>query len=55
MSQTNEQLETGSLRKYIPRKAAKFYKKWHARKMRRKAKNPENPNPQHNRYKGWVL
>jgi hypothetical protein len=32
----------------------KFAKREHRRLIRRKAKDIDNPNPQHNRYSGWI-
>ena len=32
----------------------KFAKREHKRAMRRQRKNIDKPNPQHNRYSGWI-
>ena len=50
------QIDKGSLRKYCKPGEKKFAKKQHKRQKRRKAKDIEKPNPQHNRYTdGWVM
>jgi len=38
----------------LSRKEIKFEKKQHKRFLRRQAKKIYNPNPQSNRYRGWI-
>jgi len=52
MSYNAQQLEGGPLKNHLTQGEKKANKKAHARKQRRKAKNINNPNPQHNRFKG---
>lgn len=51
----NEQIDRISklFVKLSPR-SLKFAKREHKRKMRRQRKDINKPNPQHNRYDGWI-
>lgn len=52
---TNEQIDKVS-KTYcnLSQAEKKYAKRLHKRKMRRIRKNVNKPNPQHNRYCGWI-